>query len=875
MNLELSLKTQNVRSFNLSENGLSSMKTKIKATMLEGDDILLLTNTQIGRNRRIIEKEFLIGGENPYVIYTNSSASDARGVLIAIKLQADIQVIDTAKDDEDRILILKIAKGNETLTIGCVYDDNRNNTRTLTKIEELLDRLDAKQGLIIAGDYNVIINEDLDQFGYENHHHRTRAVKVHKDWEKSGSLIDIYRKKFKNGKAITYVPDTEQNRENPKLGRRLDKFLVSEDLNIKESEIIHISDYHYKTQLNMKKKFDHGAVRLLYNKKKPDIGPGQFKLDPYLVSCGALDSVIKEVIYEANIYNSNVPEIVDAYTERNKIAIPLMNKLIEIQKQRKQEENPAIREEEEAIAIETINTADEKLPTISQLQEINKENADRILTEIQNGIITRVKQEQVSMKKAASHELKDLIRKLSDLNSSLEKDNDDDKRKELLETRELYNTKYEQYFKKEAAKTTLFRQLNLEKPTKWFLNLSSDKQSTDSPSNKLRKYCDKYKDTDEWGKKYDKPEEMQNDLHDAFKKIFDARPRGKNVSIENFLKEIASHPETMGKKLTDTEKQAADEEISMEELQETLEDAKSGKTPGTDGVDKEFLTRFWNMIGKTIYYAQKTFIENEKLNEFLESGIIKVLQKGGTNGELVKDWRPITLLSQIYKLISGVVAKRIKKHLGKLISGCQKAYQNTNNIGEIILDVLEIIAISNFHKKPGMILLIDFSKAFDSINHEFIYESLNFFNFGPYFVKIVKTMLNSRKCNLMIDGYPTKQFRILRRVPQGDTASPYIFILVLEILLLRIKHDPTLKFLKFNVPGFKPMDGGDLQINPLKCFADDMTAIMEETKENLLKMKEIFEAFKQLSGLEINKGKTKVIRIGSNLDNVTPMTDKV
>ena len=66
---------------------------------------------------------------------------------------------------------------------------------------------------------------------------------------------------------------------------------------------------------------------------------------------------------------------------------------------------------------------------------------------------------------------------------------------------------------------------------------------------------------------------MQNDLHDAFKKTFDARPRGKNVSIENFLNEIANHPETMGKKLTDTEKQAADEEISMEELQETLEDA--------------------------------------------------------------------------------------------------------------------------------------------------------------------------------------------------------------------------------------------------------------------------------------------------------------
>jgi hypothetical protein len=73
------------------------------------------------------------------------------------------------------------------------------------------------------------------------------------------------------------------------------------------------------------------------------------------------------------------------------------------------------------------------------------------------------------------------------------------------------------------------------------------------------------------------------------------------------------------------------------------------------------------MIGKTIYYAQKNFIEKERLNKFLESGIIKILQKGGTKGELIKDWRPNTLLNQIYKIISGVVAKRIKKYLGKLI----------------------------------------------------------------------------------------------------------------------------------------------------------------------------------------------------------------
>ena len=208
-----------------------------------------------------------------------------------------------------------------------------------------------------------------------------------------------------------------------------------------------------------------------------------------MVSCAALDSVVKEVIYEANIYNSNIPEIIDAYTERNKIAVPLLNKLIEIQKQRKKENSPAIREDEENDALYSINKADEKLPTI------NKENTHNILTEIKNCIITRVKREQIT-------------RQLSTLNKKLKNDPNDATRREVLEAKELYNTKYTTYFKRDAAKTTMFKQLNLEKPMKWFLNLASVKLSTDSPANKLRKYCDKNKNTADWGKKYDKKEDM-------------------------------------------------------------------------------------------------------------------------------------------------------------------------------------------------------------------------------------------------------------------------------------------------------------------------------------------------------------------------------
>ena len=107
MNLDATFKIQNIRSFNLSETGLSSMRKKVKAALLEEDDIVMLTNVQIGQNRRTIEREFLFGGKTPYEIYTNSKSSEAKGVLIAIKIKANIQVLDVRKDEEDRILIQK------------------------------------------------------------------------------------------------------------------------------------------------------------------------------------------------------------------------------------------------------------------------------------------------------------------------------------------------------------------------------------------------------------------------------------------------------------------------------------------------------------------------------------------------------------------------------------------------------------------------------------------------------------------------------------------------------------------------------------------------------------------------------------------------
>ena len=140
-----------------------------------------------------------------------------------------------------------------------------------------------------------------------------------------------------------------------------------------------------------------------------------------------------------------------------------------------------------------------------------------ILTEIQNGLVGKVKQEQINLKQKAKNELKDIIDELDKLNEDTNK---------LEETKELYNSKYHGYFKKEAEKISIFRHLNVEKPTKWFLNLTSDKMSQDSPIAKLSRAGRKYQrfndnkqeweNTEEHGKKYKNRNELKEDMAELY-----------------------------------------------------------------------------------------------------------------------------------------------------------------------------------------------------------------------------------------------------------------------------------------------------------------------------------------------------------------------
>jgi hypothetical protein len=125
--------------------------------------------------------------------------------------------------------------------------------------------------------------------------------------------------------------------------------------------------------------------------------------------------------------------------------------------------------------------------------------------------------------------------------------------------------------------------------------------------------------------------------------------------------------------------------------------------------------------------------------------------------------------------------------LPKIIGRAQKGFLKHKNIHICTANIITSISQA-WDKREGCgIMCVDFKKAFDSVEHDAIKKVLEFFNFGEYMVGMVMTLINDRKARVIVeDGY-SQTLKIARGTPQGDRSSPYIFIIVMEVLLMKIK----------------------------------------------------------------------------------------
>ena len=174
--------------------------------------------------------------------------------------------------------------------------------------------------------------------------------------------------------------------------------------------------------------------------------------------------------------------------------------------------------------------------------------------------------------------------------------------------------------------------------------------------------------------------------------------------------------------------------------------------------------------------------------------------------------------------------------------------------------MLWIMEYTKKHDLHGLMIFIDFEKAFDSLNWNYMHKCLDAFNFGPTLTSWVHVFYNDISSCIMNGGFTSGHFNVTNGVRQGDPLSPYLFILALETLATTIRSEA-------NVEGISAYG----KKRKIVLYADDITAMLPSIKSGKA-LFTLYKKFENSSGLKVNSEKTEAMWLGSSrLSNKKPL----
>ena len=241
---------------------------------------------------------------------------------------------------------------------------------------------------------------------------------------------------------------------------------------------------------------------------------------------------------------------------------------------------------------------------------------------------------------------------------------------------------------------------------------------------------------------------------------------------------------------------------------------KNNKTPGIDGILVDFLKVFWTELKFLVTRALNCCFEKGKLSCSLRQSVVICLPKGEKERHLLKNWRPISLLCVTYKVASSFISNKMKPYLDNIKGRSQSGFLFGRNIAEstrLSYDIMHFTEVKNI---DGILLLIDFEKAFDSLSWNFMYKVLLYFGFDEQLIDWTKFFSKNVEAKICQSGFLSDPIVIKRECRQGDPISCYQFILAAEILALLISTNPNIAGL--NIGGIHYQ---------LAQFADNTTLI--------------------------------------------------
>eukprot|EP00253_Pinus_taeda_P009137 PITA_09137 len=317
--------------------------------------------------------------------------------------------------------------------------------------------------------------------------------------------------------------------------------------------------------------------------------------------------------------------------------------------------------------------------------------------------------------------------------------------------------------------------------------------------------------------------EISTQLTDHFKSI----AQEPHINREKAIKDLT---EAIPRIITEDQNWALCRKISMEETEEAIRSMPNDKAPGTDVEDSR-----WS--GTILKSLNSTFL-----------ALIPKTEEAKTPDK----FRPIALCNVIYKIISKVIASRLKTILLGIISEEQSGYVEGRQIFENILLAEEMIHSLHSRKIASMLMQLDLSKAYEKVSWRYLEAVLKAFGFCSTWIKWVMALIRSPRYSILINGAPSDPFAPSRGIRQGDPLSPFLFIILMEGLSRTIAK----KQVEGKIQGLKPIRS--LRATTHQQFVDDTMLHGTPTVKEAVAYREILDLFSQALGMEINFSKSTI-----------------
>ena len=843
-NTETTIVCLNIRS--LCIDNLKKEYLKLNAILSFNADFIILLDTWCDKAKLKKWKKRHKYKLSKYDIEGNHAPR--RGILIMRNKNSCLSIGNINHLDPDSTIIFDLRNNIDSniSVAACYAPSHKDDDDYFLNVKSALDARPSPYQLMI-GDFNTVIDTNKDQTGYlTDPHPKKRAVL--QTWEEEEELIDCYRNEHPEETCYTFRTKDHLKKS------RLDYAMASPPL----MEHIMSTEHHYIDE----ELTDHSATVIKIDITKYPKGPGVFRAHPLIEQDPTYSALIRNTI-RANILESvtNKDQAIHDNIIMLKTKCNLQEELHSIRKLQK-DHNWQTNERQQELLENIVKISRNELPldTILDKYQLTASycgTLTHIISQIQMETIHNQKQ-LFSTRKATKKKLNEIINKECNENNPSSK-------KSFFKAREELRKLEETELLEQAQKLAAFKLLNDELPTKAFINLESKKMGyheiiklcVPDPTKPNPKEPDKKQET----VTITDPEELRDTMKSFYQEIFNFQPNVKDTpkDLENFLNsgdDPDPWEELQRRKIPKQMRDNMEGNITVSQMTESLEKhLKPSSAPGIDGLTVAWIRVFWPELKQIVTLAINECKTSKELSGTFRTAIFKLLRKGQKDPTAPGNFRPISLLSAFYKIASSVITERMKGAIEHVIDISQKAYVTKNNIGSCLINLLSLMEHVNQKKIASIILLVDFRKAFDSISHNFIQTVLKSLNFGNDICEWVALFFNNRCGYIMMGGFLTEQIKLLQGVPQGDIISPFIFILCVEILLIKITKTKLITGITY---GKKP--------DKANTYADDTTFFMLRSEENLRNTIKILKDFAMLSGLECNIEKTKVVPVGDNFD---------